>query len=163
MDVSICHCQTNKLTHWMKKLLSILLKSLLPPHRVSGAISIWRPQLEDWILRWMHHKGLKRMSISILRQGWQPHLNTYSKYTQDDKKYDLKEVPVMVICDLKEYQFPCVERVHCLFKLNQWKEQGIKDQKETDQKSKSSNQCTEKWPPHCLDAEIVVYLLWRKD
>lgn len=63
----------------------------------------------------MHHKGPRRISVFYLKIALATALNTYSKYSQDDKKYDLKEVPVAVVSDLKEDEFPCAERVHCLF------------------------------------------------
>ena len=38
----------------------------------------------------------------------------YSKYTKNDEEHDLKEMPISVICDLKQYQFSCPERIHSL-------------------------------------------------
>ena len=38
----------------------------------------------------------------------------YSKYTKNNEEYDLKEMPVSVIRDLKQYQFSCPERIHSL-------------------------------------------------
>jgi hypothetical protein len=38
----------------------------------------------------------------------------YSKYTKNDEEHDLKEMPISVIRDLKQYQFSCPERIHSL-------------------------------------------------
>ena len=38
----------------------------------------------------------------------------YSKYTNNDEEHDLKEMPISVIRDLKQYQFSCPERIHSL-------------------------------------------------
>jgi hypothetical protein len=40
--------------------------------------------------------------------------NTNSEYTQDNEEYDLKEVPISVVCDLEEYELAGTEGVHCL-------------------------------------------------
>ena len=40
----------------------------------------------------------------------------YSKYTKNDEEHDLKEMPISVIRDLKQYQFSCPERIHSLIK-----------------------------------------------
>ena len=39
--------------------------------------------------------------------------------SQDDKKDDLKEMPVTIIGHLEEYKFPCTKRIHGLMIVNE--------------------------------------------
>jgi len=41
-------------------------------------------------------------------------ITTYPKYSYDDEKYDLEEVPIAVIGNLEKYQLARSERVHSL-------------------------------------------------
>ena len=39
---------------------------------------------------------------------------THTEDTKDYEKYNLKEMPITVVGDLEQYQFPRSEGVHCL-------------------------------------------------
>ena len=39
---------------------------------------------------------------------------TYAEDAKDDEEYNLEEMPITVVRDLEQYQFPCSEGIHCL-------------------------------------------------
>lgn len=84
---------------------------------------------------------------------------TYTEDAEDYKEDDLEEMPITVVGDLKQYQFPRSEGVHCLEVHNKSDSNVVRRRQRTHRKRYRSHEGAEETPPERLDVKVVTHFL----